>query len=154
MKKKSLTLSSHPFLPVEKDLKLKLDWKIQAFGVFPPNAGHLIIMQLLFQNTKWTSEPKSVWMWHMVARGKRHNCHLKAPGPTSFFCFNRILGKGSLHDYLIFTEAGKETMYKTYRSCYFSLISTTNFQKQKKKVQSAKWVKYPGISHQDSTDSG
>lgn len=76
---------------------------------------------------------------------KRHNCHLKIPGPTSFFCFNRILRKGSLNDYLIFTEAGKETMYKTLYSCYFSLIST-NIQKQnKKKVQTAKWVKCPVV---------
>lgn len=112
-KKKSLTIVSHPFLPVEKDFKLRLSWKNQATGVFPPNTGPFITRQLLFQNTKWASQTQECMNAIDGCPRKRHNCHLKAPGPTSFFCFNRILGKGSLNDYLIFTVAEEETKYKT-----------------------------------------
>lgn len=43
---------------------------------------------------------------------KSRNCHLKAPGPTSFFCFHRILGKDRLNGYLIFTVAGRKLSTK------------------------------------------
>lgn len=69
-KKKSDTDITPTPTPSRKILNWRMDWDIPKIVVFPQNVGHFIIMQLLFQNTKWEAKSRSEWIRYMVAPAK------------------------------------------------------------------------------------